>query len=135
MRPDERPETWFSDIDFSVSSDISLVPMGRVINVEGLNGIPVGNGTITLAIDDSHCPWNTGIFRFTGQDGYLSVSKLDDATTVDARLTIQGLSALVYGTHATEDFQWRGWGTLRGKTADTLSMLFPLQAPYLFTMF
>ena len=48
-------------------------PMGRVIDVVGLTGIGAGDGEILLQIADDYAPWNTGLFRFTGRDGRLTV--------------------------------------------------------------
>jgi hypothetical protein len=50
-------------------------------------------------------------------------------------LSIQGLSALVYGTHNLGDFAYRGWGNPSAALQNTLQEMFPLQPPYLDEMF
>jgi len=53
------------------------------------------------------------------------------AKTADCQLTIQGLSALVYGVSDPEDFALRGWGDPSPALIDTLRMIFPPRLPYL----
>jgi hypothetical protein len=50
-------------------------------------------------------------------------------------LSIQGLSAMVYGTHNLGDFAYRGWGNPSAALQNTLQEMFPLQPPYLDEMF
>ncbi|MEL6526152.1 MAG: sterol carrier protein domain-containing protein, partial [Chloroflexota bacterium] len=135
LLPDERPETWLSDLNFKAEPDIWITPMGRVINVRGLAGISVGDDAVTLAINDKFCKWNNGVFTFSSEDGKLAIIEKDANTDVDAHLSINGLSALIFGTHDLHDFRWREWGQLSDATVKRLQMLFPMQAPYLFTSF
>ncbi|MEL6307683.1 MAG: GNAT family N-acetyltransferase [Chloroflexota bacterium] len=135
LLPDERPETWLSDLNFKAEPDIWITPMGRVINVRGLAGISVDDDAVTLAISDKFCEWNNGVFTFSSEDGKLVITEKDVNTDVDAHLSINGLSALIFGTHDLHDFRWREWGQLSDATIKRLQMLFPMQAPYLFTSF
>lgn len=132
LPPTARPETWFSDLSVKADPDIWLTPMGRVLDIRRLEGIPVGDGTITLDVDDPFCNWNTGTFTLSAVDGALNVTGGSDA---DCKLTIQGLSALVYGSHDLHDFQWRGWGTLSSDHMTTLSTMFPPASPFLLASF
>ncbi|MEO1289000.1 MAG: GNAT family N-acetyltransferase [Chloroflexota bacterium] len=129
---DTHPETWFSDFSVKGDPDIWLTPMCRVIDVQKLQGIHVGEGDITLEISDPFCEWNNGVYRFSAVDGCLQI---EPAQNADCSLTINGLSALVYGTHDLHDFQWRGWGTLSEDNINTLSQMFPRANPYLFALF
>lgn len=129
---DMHPETWFSDFSVKGDPEIWLTPMGRVVDIKQLSGIDVGNGDITLQINDPQCAWNNGIFRFSSVDGKLQI---EPAQSPDATLTINGLSALIYGTHDLNDFQWRGWGTLSTEHIQILSKMFPKANPYLFALF
>ncbi len=128
----EFPETWFSDLSTKADPDIWLTPMGRVIDVAQLGGMSVGQGEISIEVVDDFCEWNNRIFTFTSQDGKLIVS---EGNSADCKLTIQALSALIYGTHNPNDFQWRGWGNLTQDHIHTLMTLFPRQSPYLFAAF
>lgn len=128
----EFPETWFSDLSTKADPDIWLTPMGRVIDVAQLGGMTVGEGKIDIEVSDDFCEWNNGIFTFTSENGKLLVS---EGKSADCQLTIQGLSALIYGTHDPNDFQWRGWGNPSQEHIHTLMSMFPRQSPYLFVVF
>jgi predicted acetyltransferase len=132
LHPDARPETWISDLSVKSDPDIWLTPMGRVINVLNLAGMQVGTGAFSAKISDPHCAWNNGVFRFESVNGLLQVSEANQA---DCELSIQGLSALIYGSHNPEDFQWRGWGNPSAETLATMRQLFPPMQPYLFVVF
>lgn len=132
LHPDARPETWISDMAVKAEPDIWLTPMGRVINVLNLAGMEVGSGSFSAKISDSQCAWNNGIFRFENVNGLLQVS---EASKADCELSIQGLSALIYGSHEPDDFQWRGWGNPSAETLASMRRMFPMMQPYLFTVF
>lgn len=128
----EFPENWFSDLSTKGDPDIWLTPMGRVIDVIKLSGMTVGNGKITIQVDDEFCAWNNGVFTFEAQAGKLHVS---EGNSPDCRLSIQAVSALVYGTHDPHDFQWRGWGNPSQENIAVLLTLFPRESPYLLMAF
>jgi hypothetical protein len=81
---------------------------------------------------DAHCPWNEGIWRFDSVDDKLQVSHAAEA---DCTLTIQGLSALVYGTNPAEDFAFRGWGDPTPEIIQVMNSMFPRMQPYLHEFF
>jgi predicted acetyltransferase len=91
----EQPYTWFNDLDLQVECNW-IAPMGRVLDVTRIDGLATGPGAFSAKIVDPTCPWNEGIWRFESQDGKLIVSP---GKSTDCNLTIQGLSALVYGTN------------------------------------
>lgn len=129
--PSERPELWVPDI--KVSLDPAFVaPMGRILDVASLGGMAVGTGGFSTRIADPVCPWNAGIWRFESADGRLHVHPDD---TADCELSIQGLSALVYGAHEPAVFRFRGWGDPSPQAVRDMLALFPLQEPYLFEQF
>jgi predicted acetyltransferase len=132
LHPDARPETWMSDLAVKSDPDIWLTPMGRVINVQALEGMQVGNGAFSTKISDPQCSWNNAIFRFESVNGLLQISKAEKA---DCDLTIQGLSALIYGSHNPDDFQWRNWGNPSAETLAVMTSMFPPMQPYLFVVF
>ena len=53
----------------------------------------------------------------------------------DCALSIQGLSALVYGAHDPGDFQVRGWGDPSPDTLATMRVMFPQKLAYLHEWF
>ena len=128
----ENPETWFSDLSMKTDPDIWLTPMGRIINIQELGGMKVGSGKLTVQVEDNFCEWNNGIFTFESQNGELIVSEVGEA---DCTLTINGLSALIYGTHDLHDFKWRGWGNPSEETIQKMLSLFPPESPYLLVVF
>lgn len=137
--PAERPETWYADLTPAVSlREFLTAPMGRVLSVSALAGIAAGPGEFVARIEDPVCPWNEGVHRFRGQDGALSVDRLDpDAAEAAAAwpLPIQGLSALVYAGYDPDEFPMRGWGDPPVDEYATLRAMFPPAAPYLFAEF
>jgi predicted acetyltransferase len=132
LHPDARPETWMSDLAVKSDPDIWLTPMGRVINVQALEGMQVGSGAFSAKITDPQAAWNNAVFRFESVNGLLQVSKAEKA---DCELSIQGLSALIYGSHNPDDFQWRNWGNPSAETLSIMSSMFPPMQPYLFVVF
>lgn len=135
LRPDDYPETWFRDLEASVTCGIDHAwpaPMGRVVDVEALAGIGAGEGEIALEIHDALCPWNDGVFTLRSDDGTLAVTP---GGTPAARITIQGLSALVFTGHDPADFPFRGWGEPDATTQDALRRLFPTAIPDLHEAF
>lgn len=135
VRPDDFPETWFRDLGMNVRTDVEESwpgPMSRVVDVAGLTGIGAGAGEVTLEIHDALCPWNDGVFTFHGDGGMLAVTPGGDAT---ARITIQGLSALVFCGSDPATFPFRGWGDPDAATAETLRELFPAAVPDVHEMF
>lgn len=131
LEPTEYPETWLADLRGKIEP-VFFAPMGRVVDIAGLRGLSVGSGEITVKIIDPECPWNNGIWRFASEDGRLSVS---EGGTPGCTLTINGLSALIYGTHDPADFQFLGWGDPSPEMCSKMSRLAPKMVPYLHEMF
>jgi len=131
LAPFEQPETWLSDVQVKTESQIRA-PMGRVLDVSRLGGTQVGSGCFSARIADLLCPWNEGVWRFESSEGSLQVTRADEA---DCDLTIQALTALVYGTHDPGDFAIRGWGNPSPQVQATLRAMFPPMMPYLHEYF
>ncbi len=123
----EQPNTWLADIRPKLEP-VFVAPMGRVLDVSAISGMEVGPGSFRAAILDPHCPWNNGMWTFDGRSGFLDVTPSQAA---DCSLTIQGLSALVYGVNHPGDFQVRGWGDPSPELQSTLRTMFPPKLPYL----
>ena len=127
----ELPETWLSDLNPRVET-FYTAPMGRVIDIERLEGIDVGPGALSIELTDPLCPWQEGCWRLVADEGILRVSR---GTAADCRMDVRALGALVYGTHDPEDFNSRGWAELSPDHVIALRALFPRKAPYLHSYF
>lgn len=126
----ESAETWLSDMNIKFRTTDWVTSMGRVLDVEKIGGMNVGDGRFVAKIEDDMCPWNSGIFEFTPRDGKLRISPI--RSLPDCTLTIQGLSALVFGTHDPHDFVWRGWAQHLGdSTIKQMSAMFPRALPHM----
>src|SRR5207302_422047 len=90
----ELPETWLPDLRPTIQAEEA--PMARIITVADIGGMRCGGGKFSARISDPICPWNNDTYHFTSVDGTLQVNI---TTQADCQLTIQGLTALVYGTH------------------------------------
>ena len=131
LRPTELPETWFPDLRVTV--ECVWGPMVRIVDVTGIQGMPVGTGSFTAHLADALCPWNEGTWRFEAVDGRLRVSRTDQA---ECELAMQGLTGLVFGTHCAADFAFRGWGQPSRQTQTAMHELFPrTPLPYLHESF
>ena len=127
----EQPAGWYSDLKVKISTH-GLAPMGRVLDIEKLNGLNAGEGSFSVRIIDPTCAWNEGSWRFEGQSGKLSVSRTKQA---EDHLAIQGLSALVYGCIPPSRFKFRGWGAFSADVEHSMQSLFPPAIPYLHEYF
>jgi predicted acetyltransferase len=126
LPPYEHPETWWPDMKIRVTS--IEPPLGRIIDIAKLSGLQTGSGRFTARIHDEYCPWNDGIYDFESVDGRLQISKGSNA---NCELTIQALTALVYGTHEPATFEWREWGNPSPELQTVMLAMFPPMQPYL----
>lgn len=132
VAPGERPESWQADLLATVGTrdDGVSTPMGRVLSVSGLAGIDAGDGQFVARVTDPVLPWNTGEYRFSGQDGVLAVEPVP-AGTAEWELPVQGLSALVYTGHDPLDLPFRGWGEPPSTQHAAIRAVFGPTLPYL----
>jgi predicted acetyltransferase len=131
LPPAETPETWMPDLTVS-SENAFLIPMGRVLDVARLDGLPAADGRFCVQVQDDICPWNTGVWTFTASQGELRVTPGGEPQAV---LPIQGLSALVYGVKRAEELTYRGWGSPDPGLAAQMDAIFSAQLPYMFELF
>jgi predicted acetyltransferase len=127
LPPEEYPETWLADIQVKVESVIRAA-MSRVLNVEKIGGMSVGEGNFSARIIDAICPWNEGVWNFASSEGKLIVSKSSQA---ECELTIQGLSALIAGTQDPQDIPLRGWGDSDPAIQTIQRGMFPRAVPFM----
>lgn len=130
LPPTELPETWYPDLVIQRSS--LDAPLGRVIDVREMSGVKVGTGEFSVRMSDPHCPRNEGIYRFACNGGVLEVNPAEKA---ECDLSIQALSALIYGTHDPEIFAFRGWGNPAPQMQETMRQMFPAMVPHLHERF
>ena len=123
----EHPNTWFADIRPKLEP-VFVAPMGRVLDVSNLSGMRIGAGHFTARIVDEDCPWNNGVWSFDGESGHLDVKPAADE---DFSLTINGLSALVYGVNDPTELWIRGWGDPSEPNQKLLQNMFSRKIPYL----
>lgn len=131
LPPFEHPETWSADLRPDMEP-VFVAPMGRVVNIRALEGLPAGPGRICVRLHDPFCPWNEGVWTLQSSEGNLEI-KAGGSHQCD--LTIQGLSALVYGTHDPADFPSLGWGELAADATRVLGTMFDRRVPFLHEMF
>ena len=131
LPPYEHPETWLADIQVRIESQVRA-PMSRVLDVENIGGMKVGEGIFSARVSDPICPFNEDIWKFESVDGRLQVSKTEDA---DCELTIQGLTAMVFGTHDPQDFSLRDWGNPIPEIQSIMQEMFPRLYPFLHESF
>jgi predicted acetyltransferase len=127
LAPYEHPETWLTDIQVKIESQVRA-PMSRVLNLAEIGGMETGKGSLSVRVIDAVCPFNEGRWKLESIDGKLSVSKTNEA---DCDLTIQGLTALVFGTHDPQDFSLRGWGNPTPEIQNSMRAMFPSRMPFL----
>ena len=127
----EQPETWLEDLQVKIETP-DRAPMGRVLSIEKMDGMQVGEGRFTAQIVDRLCPWNIGRWQFSSVDGMLQVTPTSQA---ECSLDIQALAGLIYGTLDPADFALRGWGEPSPATQNIMRTMFPALQPYLHEFF
>jgi len=132
--PDDVPELWGTDLAVVTESRVAFPsspgPMGRVLDVAALDGMPAGDGAVTVEVVDDELIG--GVYRLEGDGGRLSVRKGGGGET---RLTAAGLSGLVYGVLDPVDVVARGLGHVDASAIEPLRSIFPRAMPYLFADF
>ena len=131
LPPNETPELWLSDLKMKVESTPDM-PMARVLDIERMGGMEVGEGRITINVTDPLCPWNEGNWCLESKEGKLEVTK---ASQAECMLTIQALTGLVMGTHDPECLSFRGWAQPTPAQCTNLRRLFPKLIPHMHEAF
>ncbi|MEU6204249.1 GNAT family N-acetyltransferase [Micromonospora musae] len=139
LAADELPELWLTDLAVQVQALTarpgSSAPMGRLLTLGALAGLPAGPGRVRVELTDDR--WLAGTHLLDGTTGSL---ELRDGTATassvpTATLTAAGLSALAYGVLDPIEVQLRGLGQVPADAAAELRRIFPRQVPYLFADF
>jgi predicted acetyltransferase len=128
----DQPELWVLDTKLRIKNrDWVPSPMGRILDVSGMSGMEVGEGTVKINVTDSHCDWNTGSWELVSENGKLHVNPIPSG---EIDMTISGLSALVYGVYEIGDLQVKGELSQTDQSYQ-LSSLFPKLSTSLFSLF
>ena len=131
LTDDEYPETWWADTQVKVESSIRAA-MCRVVDVEKIAGMDVGEGSFSARIIDPLCPWNECYWHFGSYDGKLEVTRTSKA---DCDLSIQGLTALIAGMHDPQDISLHGWCKTEAEVQSNQGGLFPRTNPFMHDIF
>jgi predicted acetyltransferase len=127
LSAEENPDLWLADIQVNTESAVRAA-MSRVLDVERIGGMFVGEGVFSAQVIDPLCPWNEGAWKFEASGGKLQVTKTSKA---ECQLTVQGLTALIAGAHDPQDFSLRGWGDPNPELQSVLRRMFPRMRPFL----
>ena len=131
--PNDNPEYWIDDLNATIKSrDWVPSAMGRITIIENLSGMKVGKGSFSAFISDEYCDWNNGHWVFEETNGELIINKAESS---ECSLSIQGLSAIIYGCYDLGDFKFKNWGEISTKTESKIRRLFPKKHPFLFAEF
>jgi predicted N-acetyltransferase YhbS len=133
---DEVPDLWGTDMAVTTEGRVSYPsnagPMVRILDLAALTGVRAGAGGVTVEVVDDDLI--AGTYRLEGADGVLTVEP-DKNGTPAARLTVAGISGLVYGVLDPVDVITRGFGEIDTQAFAPLRALFPREMPYLFADF
>jgi predicted acetyltransferase len=101
-----------------------LTYMARCMDVQvALEGLPArSDGQLTFRVRDPLCDWNDQTYWVDASGGNMKVEPIGDADT-GTTLTIEGLSALLYGTMSADDLLPYNW--IVGDGPSLLSDWFP----------
>lgn len=136
LLPGLDPQLWFTDDHDTVllsNEERSWgAPMGRIVTLDGLNGIAVGDAEATITVNDAQAPWNNGTWTLSGKNGELSVQQGGNA---GGEVSIAGLSAMLFSGLDPLTLPHRNWGSVNAETAEALQTLFPPATPYIHEFF
>jgi predicted acetyltransferase len=103
-------EQWFPDATWEIR--LWETWMVRVVDVEHtLQDLPATpSASLVVQVSDDFCDWNNGTYKLKAETGRIQVKR--GGTGPRARFSIEGLSALVYGTLSLEEIEHKGWATI-----------------------
>ena len=117
----EHFQHWFLDLMEYIEIKVWNPWMVRLINVEdAFTGLPTSvEGDLLFTLKDPHCTWNSRLYHLHSDGEQLHVKTTSKTPAVT--LTIEGASALVYGTNSLDALEYQGW--VKGLDASTRSLL------------
>ena len=133
IKPYELPELWQQDFGIQYhSGEWIMEAMARVLSVKGLEGMKVGKGEIVVQVDDLLLQQNNGTFRLFEDEEKLKVEEINHTGGAEIILSIQGLTALVYGCYEMEEIEEKQWGKIPKNMYTQLRDFFSKQLPYVY---
>ncbi|MHA2030418.1 MAG: GNAT family N-acetyltransferase [Candidatus Kariarchaeaceae archaeon] len=133
LPPNENTGYWLDDFRGRIQmNETSGFAMGRIVNLEVLNGlpVPVGSDSKSIRIVDEQCQWNNKTIQLSEIDGKLVV---EDTTDKGAQVSIQAVAAAVYGAVGPGELVNKGWATEDGEKI--LLDFFPQYEAYVWDVF
>lgn len=127
---------WLSEHDV-ITTQGTLPIMVRCVNIKnGLQGLPIsGEGELIIQVADNHCSWNSKTYELKEEDGLLKVSEVKESVD-NPRITIEGISAIVYGTLRASELADYGWiKDISDTDLELLNQWFPLKYPWMAEQF
>ncbi len=121
---DAQVEHWFGDT--RIKTERKTPWMVRVVDArKAIQNLPgEGDDTVILELTDGDCPWNNGVFSLQSKGNRLRLTKSSGQPLV--KTSIQGFSALAYGTQPVEELEFQGELAIsEEKTRHTLRRWFP----------
>jgi len=114
-------ESW---IDGFIKTEIHqhFINMVRIVNVkQTLQDLPVKfEGSLTIEVNDPFCDWNNGLLTLKVNDNkILPIFSPDE--TMKVKISIEGLTALVYGLMSVEEVEYFNW--LKNATTEDITLL------------
>ena len=98
--------------------------MARIIDVErAIESIPSPvEGEVRVQVQDKNFDWNNQTFRIYQEDSTLHAENIDDPDC-ETLVTIEGITALIYGTAHVDTLACFGW--IDGPVPPLLTQWFP----------
>ena len=95
---------WLQQYNWDIETNLQPTAMGRVVDVAAALTAwkPAKNvqGAVRFAIEDEHCPWNTGTWQAEFADGVVSV--IATGADPEVSLDIQAFTQAYFGTPTLE---------------------------------
>jgi predicted acetyltransferase len=122
---------------YDVKTEVEPVFMGRVVDVSAalaaLKPAPdITNGSLLLAVQDPHAPWNDGQFRVTVEDGQVQcAAQLGGTSIPDVTLSIGAFSQAYWGRPSLYSLRQAGQVTVTSEAGyQLLHALLPAATVY-----
>jgi len=108
----------------TIEMNTGLPFMARCVSVQkALEGLPAsGAEKVVFRVEDRLCEWNSQTFQLEAESGQLRVESRG-SSKADTTMSIEGISALVYGTMTASELVPYGW--ISGDISQALLDWFP----------
>jgi len=129
--PGANERYWLGDIAPPLVAETSFMPlMVRIIDPSAaITELPAAReGELIIRYTDPHLPQRDGLYRIAAEDGRLHAHPHSGAPA--AQLTVDALSALVFGAAPPEELRHRGWLTGEESAIQLLAGWFPVRPVY-----